>query len=422
MFFSIISDMLVVAFSFFIESNCDILFWASRLTSFSNSLEEKRKHYSNYQAEVNEILMKGSDEATAWIIANDKKFLAETKSNQVLLRKDYQKTMADAVAANALIGSSLIEKVSNNLKKCQDSAKGFENAAVQYGISTTASNDGVSKTVKKLSNDYYALTGKVKGLDKAEDNLKDAIGDVEGAVNELNSAQQAQYTLDYKRVQTMIDKYKELAREIQNAKEADKDKNMGKGTFQLGYEVGGQTNYSSETLNAWYVVSGVKIQDEKGFEYIQVSSLQNGQGDKAYMRLGDSEYDLNDDYIWKPGDAINGNYYLYQKRFATGGFADFTGPAWLDGTKKKPEAVLNALQTKHFIQFTNALDTIFNGHSNLTTPTQSNQKSGDANYTFHINIDQMASDYDVDKLIERIEEKMIKASRYRNVTMVKKQI
>jgi hypothetical protein len=28
--------------------------------------------------------------------------------------------------------------------------------------------------------------------------------------------------------------------------------------------------------------------------------------------------------------------------FKTGGLADFTGPAWLDGTKSKPEYVLNS--------------------------------------------------------------------------------
>ena len=31
--------------------------------------------------------------------------------------------------------------------------------------------------------------------------------------------------------------------------------------------------------------------------------------------------------------------------FKTGGLADYTGPAWLDGTKNKPESVLNAEQT-----------------------------------------------------------------------------
>ena len=39
-----------------------------------------------------------------------------------------------------------------------------------------------------------------------------------------------------------------------------------------------------------------------------------------------------------------------KKIFKTGGLADFTGPAWLDGTKSAPEAVLNAAQTKAFMR------------------------------------------------------------------------
>ena len=36
----------------------------------------------------------------------------------------------------------------------------------------------------------------------------------------------------------------------------------------------------------------------------------------------------------------------YLISYKTGGIADYTGPAWLDGTKSSPEAVLNAAQTK----------------------------------------------------------------------------
>ena len=42
--------------------------------------------------------------------------------------------------------------------------------------------------------------------------------------------------------------------------------------------------------------------------------------------------------------------------FKTGGVADFTGPAWLDGTKSAPEAVLNAAQTKAFMNIADNLD------------------------------------------------------------------
>jgi hypothetical protein len=37
------------------------------------------------------------------------------------------------------------------------------------------------------------------------------------------------------------------------------------------------------------------------------------------------------------------------KGYLRGGLADFTGPAWLDGTKSRPELVLNARDTQNFI-------------------------------------------------------------------------
>jgi hypothetical protein len=112
----------------------------------------------------------------------------------------------------------------------------------------------------------------------------------------------------------------------------------------------------------------------------------------------------------------SGRWYKY----AAGGFADFTGPAWLDGTPSKPEAILDPLQTKHFIQFTNVLDTLFSNTSLPTTQPKASQEANNATYNFNINVDQMANDYDVDKLISRIEEKMVKSSQYRNVNIVKK--
>ena len=57
--------------------------------------------------------------------------------------------------------------------------------------------------------------------------------------------------------------------------------------------------------------------------------------------------------IWwgKQGWFGTGGSYYYKN----GGMADFTGPAWLDGTKAAPEAVLNAMQTKAFLSFTDDL-------------------------------------------------------------------
>jgi hypothetical protein len=46
-------------------------------------------------------------------------------------------------------------------------------------------------------------------------------------------------------------------------------------------------------------------------------------------------------------------------KYATGGLADFTGPAWLDGSKSRPEMILNAKDTANIltaVQSVRALD------------------------------------------------------------------
>lgn len=48
---------------------------------------------------------------------------------------------------------------------------------------------------------------------------------------------------------------------------------------------------------------------------------------------------------WKAGISVSSYVYKYK----TGGLADFTGPAWLDGTASKPELVLNATDTQNML-------------------------------------------------------------------------
>ena len=80
--------------------------------------------------------------------------------------------------------------------------------------------------------------------------------------------------------------------------------------------------------------------------------------------------------------------------------------------------MLNATQTAQFETLVAALNNLYgNGISSLK---QSAQKIGDAYYNFHINVEQMANDYDVDQLVSRLEQKMVDSTKYRNITLLKK--
>ena len=98
--------------------------------------------------------------------------------------------------------------------------------------------------------------------------------------------------------------------------------------------------------------------------------------------------------------------------FKTGGLADFTGPAWLDGTKTRPELVLNQTDTQNFIQLKDILSSLLNRGSSNT------QTSGDNYYNFDITVEEIGSDYDVDQMIDRVRERIYDDASYRNVNAI----
>ena len=100
------------------------------------------------------------------------------------------------------------------------------------------------------------------------------------------------------------------------------------------------------------------------------------------------------------------------KRFATGGVADFTGPAWLDGTSSKPELILNARDTENFIILKDVLSGILQNASGIKS------NGGDNYFDIDIQVDEIANDYDVDQMAERIKQNIYEDSTYRNVNAV----
>ena len=102
--------------------------------------------------------------------------------------------------------------------------------------------------------------------------------------------------------------------------------------------------------------------------------------------------------------------------YKKGGLANFTGPAWMDGTKSKPEAVLNARDTQNFLQLRDIL-------SDVLTKTRSfgnnnSENSGDNYYDIDIQVDKLSNDYDVDQLVRKIKREITKDANYRNVKTI----
>lgn len=136
----------------------------------------------------------------------------------------------------------------------------------------------------------------------------------------------------------------------------------------------------------------------------------NASAVQKYINAHGSNGDLYKYWVSTGKSKLSKYYY---SAFKTGGLADYTGMAWLDGTPTEPELVLNAEDTKNFIALKDALRSvaegtsplanIFGGNSadeiignigHIDTPTGTRQTTniGDITYEVNIPIDHV-SDY-----------------------------
>ena len=145
-------------------------------------------------------------------------------------------------------------------------------------------------------------------------------------------------------------------------------------------------------------LSGEELQAANRFLANKIEILYNHQ--KTVVQDGNGVW-------WVDGEE------LYKKKFKHGGLADFTGPAWLDGSKSKPEMVLNARDTENFLQLKDILSNL-----RMSFSESKGALGGDWYFDIDINVGEIASDYDVDQLTERVKQSIYTESTYRNVNAI----
>lgn len=114
---------------------------------------------------------------------------------------------------------------------------------------------------------------------------------------------------------------------------------------------------------------------------------------------------------------------VFAPTYAKGGMVNYTGPAWVDGTKSRPEAFLNADDTKRIGEAAKLLsDLPLLDNPRTQTNEISNTNVGDTTFEIHINVENISSDYDVDQAVERVKQDIADAAQYAgsNVILKKK--
>lgn len=180
---------------------------------------------------------------------------------------------------------------------------------------------------------------------------------------------------------------------------------------------GGGSSSGSGGSGAFSIGSRVKADPDA---IIYADSYGGGGGSQYYRN--DPIYtilDENNGYYLTRYHGVSGGYTGWFRKkdltaYKTGGIADFTGPAWLDGTKSNPELILNARDTENFIALKDILSSIMD-RKGLQNSTQS---VGDMYFNIDINVDEISNDYDVEDLSKKIKQELTDSAMYRNVNLV----
>lgn len=180
-------------------------------------------------------------------------------------------------------------------------------------------------------------------------------------------------------------------------------------TYKKVSELWSETFQITRQTTGDFVESIVYALKQMGLYNGQVSKSFTDESYKALRKLAGISQNL--DPFWF-GPNTMGKF--KEAGYLHGGLADYTGPAWLDGTPSKPELVLNARDTENFIQLKDILADLrgFKGKASQA------DRVGDTYYDVQINVDKIANDYDVEKMAEKIKKIIHKDSRYRNVNAI----
>lgn len=187
-----------------------------------------------------------------------------------------------------------------------------------------------------------------------------------------------------------------------------KDNSINRGIWRIEKGVSGAVTFYKNGSGSPIETINSDVLYRRGNDEVEV--LED-LGDKVKVRfLGDNEIR----YIGKS------NFKNLFNRYATGGIVDYTGPAWVDGTKSKPEAFLSAADTANIAKLRDILSKVFKPSNLAINESSQNQNAGDTYYEFHITVDELGDGYDAEQMMRDMEKYIIQKSNYRNVINIGK--
>ena len=396
------------------------------------TLEEKKKNMILYNQEVAALMQQDKETIMNTWKELDTEFQTSTSANKDLLEQEMAQMVASGLSAKESLADNYIQEIENaytdvkeaeelDIKTLGDYVTEVAKAGGKNGvvIKNVGNIEQAYLNVEKVMDDIIALGPQLTTelskaaqyislmADTSKITLPDNFNSSQGSggnnvqppkttTERLQAMYKDQGWIQWSDDTTVDDDTAYQYGRLLSVKSGQEDAKMTEYKNTSGTNV--NKNIKASTFRNWWF-NGVFTNAGKNGDQTLIK-IQSPKGYTSWLDIVDFERYFN----------ITG-----LSQYATGGMVDFTGPAWVDGTKSKPEAFLSANDTQLIASLRDILRANPKFGSMAATTIQ---KTGDTYYEIHINVDELGDGYSVDDLMNELEERIVQATDKNTVIKV----
>jgi hypothetical protein len=411
---------------------------------------------TDWWIQANEIIQGWTDSADAveWFMSNDSSVQDMSTEAQVQYAQEAETDYTNAISLEAVqqvladVGGSITDAIQadvdsvNEILTTLNISTEVGNQVLEAGV--VARDEAIETAQTAIESAQETVTNAEENLVKMQTAYQEALDDVTTKTQEAAETRAQAVKDAYDTESTTLEALTTAEQDLSTA-QADLDtatQNLDEALKGLGTDAATVISGIDEQIRQLQNNCVQYIQDLENQRMSEASERYyvsvNGKDDLESLHSLEASGTPLSNENWftseqEAQDFINSNaQYLSSqgknlsvKHYASGGMVDFTGPAWVDGTKSEPEAFLDPEDTSNIAALAQALRSM-----NLSTPLVNQTESPISNisstlnnvtnnsntsYTggtvsINLNIESISSDYDVESMLDLMEERINEAS------------
>lgn len=374
---------------------------------------------TQYNIEVKNIMSQGKTEIMNIFKAYDQEYITGTETARALWEQNIEQAIASAQAAMQTQANPAIESVQNRVDELTQSQDLSKSSFETYANTVANMKGSLVSNIGEITDTYLHQFKQIEVLTGAYHDLAKAQGSVSNTAT--SRGVKAGFTSGFGSAsgEKRAEEYESRFNETYSFKN---DAKFGLHTEKIYSEA---TGVGSGMRNLTNSVTWKNAIVKK----VSSNLLTDPQGNSQRLYYienmpGFGGVGPTNGYVWESdlaerfgSDVVEKLRKTKLEKFAKGGLVDYTGPAWVDGTKSSPEAFLSAKDTANISALTDILSRTFSMAK--FTAAQSPQNNGDTYYQIHINVDELGDGYTVDDLVSEVEDKILSITGRNSVIQVK---